>query len=613
MREFHNHYVKEILLYNASLKGGQKNVVDIACGTGSDIRRWINGKVAFVLGIDYAGDNITNTEYGAYAQYANHKERNKRLEIPPMVFVIGDTSKRIVDGRAGSTDEERDILRSSFGRYPPMGPIPPYVDHYVAGNLKVGADVMSCMFALHYFFKSKESLNGLLQNIREVLKVGGYFVGCCFDGDSVFNFLKDVPTGGTKSGLEKDLTLWNIRKDYDLDEFIADENSLGQQINVEFISIGSAHDEYLVSFPYFIQRMKENGIDLLTKEQSSAVGLLNSTSMFEDSYEMSKHFGKNYIMSDALKKFSFLNRWFIFVKSKDIVGEEEIKDEFIPSTITNKATKKLQESKINITLDKESLPESIVNSEAVKKFVINENIAEPAQISATERTLPVQALNTSTKKMYSANEVFNFYFDAALDDSKLRMGDNQAARWISPQTPFRIKDFDDPSIVYPSLEHFMGAMMYKYGAGSIDLAKSIFSRDDGFIHKSFLRKRLVETKASTIAIPYDKDRELIKDEINAVKEEMKLAAFRKYKVTYNEAAFLVKRDELFRKAVEQRYKEDERLRNILEAARKKGKYLLYYTQGTTANNLGGQRKSDGIIYGDNKLGKLYMELAGYTE
>ena len=639
MREFHNHYVKEVLLYNACLKGGSKNLVDIACGTGSDIRRWINAKVSFVLGVDYAGDNITNIDNGAYAQYANHKERNKRAEVPPMVFVIGDSSKRIVDGRAGSTDEERDILRSTFGRYPPMGPIPPYIDHFVAGNLKEGADAMVCMFALHYFFKSKESLNGLLGNIREVLKVGGYFFGCCFDGDSIFKFLKDVPVGGTKTGLEKDAILWNIRKDYDMDELIPNEDSLGQTINVDFISIGNAggHDEYLVSFPYFVERMKENGLELLNDTQAKEVGLLNGTSMFEQSYELSKHFGKNYVMSDAVKQFSFLNRWFIFVKSKETIAEEETKEEeYVPLVNTRKKKSPLQnivpkETTVNVVVNKESSPMSIVHDvstlvpekvmerEAVKSFTIHEESRATTnegkkEIVAADRTLPVQvSSDVPSNKMYSANEVFNFYFDAAIDDKKLMIGDGEAARWISPQTPFRIKDFEDPSIIYPSLEHFMGAMMYKYGASNPELAKSIFSRDDGFIHKNFLRKRLVETKAGTVAIPYAKDHELVKDEINAVKDEIKPAAFKKYKVAYNEAAFLVKKDELLRKAVEQRYKDDERMRKILEAARKKGKYLLYFTQGTTAVNLGGMRKSDGIIYGDNKLGKLYMELAGYTE
>ena len=174
------------------MRGTKKTLIDMSCGKGSDIRRWYNAKISFVLGVDYAGDNITNTEDGAYARYVNFHQRNKKVEKIPMIFVIGDSSKRFIDGRAGSTDEERDILRSVFGRYKPLGPIPSLVDHEAAGNLQNGADGMTCMFALHYFFESKEKLDGLLRNIRECVKVGGYFFGCCFDGDSVFNFLKDI-------------------------------------------------------------------------------------------------------------------------------------------------------------------------------------------------------------------------------------------------------------------------------------------------------------------------------------------------------------------------------------------------------------------------------------
>jgi uncharacterized protein (DUF169 family) len=66
-----------------------------------------------------------------------------------------------------------------------------------------------------------------------------------------------------------------------------------------------------------------------------------------------------------------------------------------------------------------------------------------------------------------------------------------------------------------------------------------------------------------------------------------------------------------RDAVEQRYKKDARMKKIIEAARKANKYLLYYT-GKSTNELGGARSLTGLIKGDNKLGKLYMELGGYN-
>lgn len=624
LREFHNQYIKEIVLYNAVLKGGKKKLIDIAVGKGSDIRRWVNNKVSFVLGVDYSSDNIINKDDGCYARYITFKERNKRIEVPPMIFSIGDSSKRIIDGTAGFNESERDILRSVYGRFAPIGSVPNYVSREGAGKLKEGADAMACMFALHYFFANKQSLDGLLQNIRECLKVGGYFFGCCFDGDSVFDMFKDVPKGGVLTGMEKETILWNIKKEYDIDELEPNDSSLGHKINVDFISIGTPHDEYLVSFNYFVERMKEVGCSLLTDEQAKEVGLRNGTNMFGTSHDMSKQFGKNYVMSDAVKKFSFLNRWFIFVKSREVVSDYEFDATSKKPTLKEKTFEQM--SKQEAVLEKTTAPQTVV---VVKKNQTPEDLVsleeskveEEVEADKTrrtvkgsnvlERTIPVEQLTMAPgSKIYSSSQVYNFYIDAALDD-KLKIDDKEAARYLSPQTPFRIHDLDDPSIIYPSLEHFMAGMTYKYGTTNPDLAKILFSRE-GTIHQAYLRKRKLETKDETKPLPYDKDHELIKEEINDVKAELRPAAFKKHKVVFNESNFLIKKDELLRKAVEQRYKKDERLRKILEAARKSGKYVLYYTP-STVKNLGGVRKATGTIEGDNKLGRLYMEFAGFTE
>jgi len=215
-----------------------------------------------------------------------------------------------------------------------------------------------------------------------------------------------------------------------------------------------------------------------------------------------------------------------------------------------------------------------------------------------------------TQRQYASNEVINFYMDAALDDKKLKIGDKGAARWLAPSAPFPIKDMEDKTIEYPSIEHFMAGMMYKYGADRPDLAQSLFS-DNGSIHRAFVRRRLLETEALKKAIPEDKDFEFLKEESADVKTNTSAATFRKYKAVYNESKYVTKKDELLQYAVEQRYKKDARLRKILEAARLNNKYLLFFTRGAS-NNLGGTHKADGKIMGDNKLGKMYMSLAGYS-
>ena len=618
LREFHNHYVKEVVLYSSCLKGGGKKLIDIACGKGSDIRRWSQADVSFVLGIDNAGDNITNIEDGSYARYIEYARRNKGKTVAPMVFVVGDSKKRYNDGAAGATDEERDILRSIFGKYKPLGPIPPYIDKIAAGELSTGADAMSCMFALHYFFENTSTLNGLLYNISSCLKIGGYFFGCCFDGDSIFNFLKSTEKGSSKTGSEKGSLLWSIRKEYDNDDLTPTEDSLGIKISVDFISIGSTHDEYLVSFPYFVERMKVYGLELLDSRECADIGLDNSTKLFSKTYDSTN--GK-YDMSEIVKQFSFLNRWFVFRKKSDYLST--LDKEVVPKEGTVSRKEGTEVAKEGIELVKEGAEIVKEGAEIVKEdslaitqttpreqlLLAKEEEKEETKYSPVDpiaRTLIVDRGEAAPAgKVYATNEVFQFYMGAALED-KLKIKDPGAARWLAPSARFIIKD---DGVSYSSLEHYLAGMMYKHATNKPELAEKIFSRN-GSIHLGYTRKRLEESQGETKSISEKRDFELIKEESHDIKDATTAKTFKQYGAVFNPSQYAIIKDELLKKAVSQRYEGDERLRKILSAARNQNKYLLYFTYGSVSD-LGGTRKSDGLIVGDNKLGKLYMELAGY--
>jgi hypothetical protein len=170
------------------------------------------------------------------------------------------------------------------------------------------------MFALHYFFSDEQTLNGLLHNIHESLKVGGYFIGCCFDGDSVVRLLRErrILAGETLNGVDGDSQIWSITKEYDGDDLPATAEGLGKKIDVEFISIGQKLSEYLVSWTYLQTKMAEIGLELLNNDELRELGLTHSSNTFRASHRMAEESGKLFAMSDTQKQFSFLNRWFIF-------------------------------------------------------------------------------------------------------------------------------------------------------------------------------------------------------------------------------------------------------------------------------------------------------------
>jgi hypothetical protein len=333
--DFHNKYIKNEILLKSVLKGGNKTLIDLACGKAGDLFKWHYNNAVCVLGVDTAGENITNSADGAYKRYVQLIRDIGRNRVPQIAFAIGNSSKSIVDGSAGANPEERDILRTIFGRVAAEGPVPPYIEHVMANKFLQGGDIAACMFALHYFFEKKETLAGFMKNLADTVKYGGYFVGCCFDGDTVFDMLRSTEKGNFMNGMEGDIPIWSITKEYDAEELVADESSVGLPINVEFISIGTAHKEYLVSFDFLKKKLGDMGFRLLNAAELKAIGLKQSTSMFRESYKMASEAGsknKFNMPSKAVKDFSFLNRWFIFKRFDDISTAPSIVPSTIPST-----------------------------------------------------------------------------------------------------------------------------------------------------------------------------------------------------------------------------------------------------------------------------------------
>lgn len=315
MTAFHNHYIKENLLLRRVLRPGHA-LLDMSVGQGGDLHKWIAAQVGFVLGCDIASFGITDKANGAYARYMNRviKAQGTGVTIPPMIFACADSSKRYSNGSAGLEEIDRQILRTLYGEDIPTAP--PLAKQF--RNLGKAQfphfDVCAIMFALHYFFSDEVTLNGLLHNIHESLKVGGFFIGCCFDGDSVVRLLRErrILTGETLNGVDGSSVIWSITKGYEGDELPGTAESLGKKIDVEFISIGQKLSEYLVSWTYLQSKMAEIGLELLNDEELHALGLTHSSNTFRASHRMAEESGDRFAMSDSQKQFSFLNRWFIF-------------------------------------------------------------------------------------------------------------------------------------------------------------------------------------------------------------------------------------------------------------------------------------------------------------
>ena len=151
-------------------------------------------------------------------------------------------------------------------------------------------------------------------------------------------------------------------------------------------------------------------------------------------------------------------------------------------------------------------------------------------------------------------------------------------------------------------------MKYKLATNKPELAETIYSQS-GTIHQEFLRIRATESGGKALSVERDSD--LRKAERKKVLDESSSAAMKKYRAIFDEGKWFSVKDGVLREGLRQRWERDAKLRRIVEAAKGKGLYLVYYTGTGSGSDLGGKRKEDGTIDGENKVGKILMELAGY--
>jgi len=613
LQDFHNKYIKDTILLKTALRTG-KNLLDVACGKGGDLWKWINNGARNVVGIDYAGENITNPKDGAYRRYVDIKQK-VHGRAPNVAFVIGNSSKRIVNGEAGANQQESDMLRSIFGKENPQGALPPYIERVMAGTMLGGADVAACMFALHYFFESPATLDGFLTNLSETVKPNGLFIGCCFDGDNVFKLLRKMSIHEPLIRTEGDVTIWSITKEYEQNEFLADESSIGLAIDVEFISIGSKYREYLVSFNYLVSRMAKIGFRLLNDKELAELNLTHSTNTFDVSHEMAAKQRLNYRMIDSVKEFSFLNRWFIFKRQGAV--------EVVTPPI------ELME------------PSSEIEEEADEEVQAKPDEEEKKMEEPSAFRLPPR------DKMWEAQQVFAFGLDAVRKDI-LKVVDSKGkpdanvGRWMSLAAPFPIPDpmpnLDDPSadaipngaIMYPSIEHYLAGMKLKHALvvprrpGEPDLGQLIMSMD-GDIHQKAEKKRREAMQAKRFLPESDDDYKLLVKEAQDVRKFFTTKkTLNQYKADISDDKWLPIRDKYLHDALLYRFKYDERFHKAVLAAKDEKKYLLH-TKATTNSNIDESNSVEGsaselygkrdisrkIILGKNKVGLMLMEIAGF--
>lgn len=203
MRRFHN-WIKRNLLEKYSIKTG--NLLDLACGKGGDIYKWVDSNIRQVHGYDINPESITEAQR-RFSKVIS-KPTSKNFDYN---FEVKDLSVECV---------------STSTMY----------------------DTASCFFAIHYFYKDINTLKKFAESLKNV-KEGGYFIMTTLSSEK----LKEI-----------DYTL-NGESIEIIKKHIDPKKNLGNIISVSIKdSVLDTHtEEYIVDYDYTIRFMKSKSFKLV--------------------------------------------------------------------------------------------------------------------------------------------------------------------------------------------------------------------------------------------------------------------------------------------------------------------------------------------------------------
>jgi mRNA (guanine-N7-)-methyltransferase len=144
MKRFHNE-IKDFLLGRFAYN--RDALLDLCCGRGGDIHKWIKNKVKFVKALDLSDVSLADAKT-RYAEVARTKKIKTKVEFVHTSSL--GTSK-------WKDDKEYDVI--------------------------------TCMFAMHYISDREDTMRTFLHNVAINLKPGGIFMGTIASGTRVMQML----------------------------------------------------------------------------------------------------------------------------------------------------------------------------------------------------------------------------------------------------------------------------------------------------------------------------------------------------------------------------------------------------------------------------------------
>ncbi|KAF9050720.1 hypothetical protein BDZ89DRAFT_977599, partial [Hymenopellis radicata] len=141
-------------------------VLDMGCGKGGDITKWVKARVKDYVGADIAAVSVEQA-----------RQRYDSLRGPRF------------SARFAALDCYTQSLASAFPR----------------DTLDQPFDVVSMQFCMHYAFETEQKVRCMLENVSNWLRPGGVFIGTIPNGELLLEHLNEIPPDATDLSFGNDV------------------------------------------------------------------------------------------------------------------------------------------------------------------------------------------------------------------------------------------------------------------------------------------------------------------------------------------------------------------------------------------------------------------------
>ena len=269
IRKFHNQIKRQMINESVDFLRENYNTVDIklldlSCGTGGDCFKWFDSGIMTVIGFDISESSITEAKK-RYAELLNTLRRKGVTNLPDYKFYVMDLS---------DSNNLHKISR-------------------IIGDTKF--DIVSCQFAIHYFFKSPETLNTFMTIASSYINKNAFFIGTTMSGNSIKQLFQ------TNNIIQNDIfKITNNTKDFTSPYNNQYTVALGKESDTDHYFAGKDSIEYLVDIEELKKVADKFNLMFIGKTEFSEW----STKLNEKQ------------LTDADKEFSFLNFSFVFMPKR---------------------------------------------------------------------------------------------------------------------------------------------------------------------------------------------------------------------------------------------------------------------------------------------------------